>query len=143
MHDMFQASLVQKMRNTIADALPGGERHLGYRNAVFRVKMAFFATLPPQVIYLHVVMWQMIQRQRLFPGLEAGLIVGEAMQGNEKDPLLAMLNGVLFLFLPTTGITRLVLLFSILTVCSGIKAPSTGSFEIDAPSLVQDGGPDE
>ena len=140
---MSQATLVQKMRNTIADALPGGERHLGYRNAVFRVKMAFFATLPPQVIYIHVFMWQIIQRKRLSLGLEMELIVDEAMQGNEKDPLLAVLNGVLFLFLPKTGITQVVLLFSILTVCSGIKAPSTGSFEVDAPSLVQDGDPDE
>lgn len=91
--DFFQSSLVSKMRNMIADALPPGNHRRGYRLAVLRNELQFFATLPPTVIYLHVRMWRMVQKNRQSrSGLTMKQIVEQTMSGEEIGAETAVAN---------------------------------------------------
>ena len=71
--DLAQGILVSKMRNRIGDALslfPSSS----YTRAVMRTELAFFATLPPTVIYHHVHLWQGMQNLKRFRGSNLGFM---------------------------------------------------------------------
>ena len=82
--DFFQSTLVSKMRNMIADALPQGNHYRMYRLAVLRNELEFYATLPPTVIYLHVRTWRMVQMKRQSrPGITARQVMNQVMGGGD------------------------------------------------------------
>ena len=73
LRDMKQGSLVSEMRNRIGDALSPSPS-TSYREAVLRTELAFFATLPPTVIYHHVDVWRLAQNMRQFRKFNQGFI---------------------------------------------------------------------
>ena len=87
MRDFTQGGLISRMRNMIGDALPKGPRHGTYRNAVMRNEMAFFATLPPTVVYHHVNTWLGVQAKRQAgPMVPMEKIFDQVMNNKEARP---------------------------------------------------------
>lgn len=66
MRDQWQSSLVADMRTAIADVICLPQWTPAFTDAVTRTQFAFYATLPPTVIYLHIVVWQLVQHKRQF-----------------------------------------------------------------------------
>ena len=73
MRDFTQGGLVTKMRNGIGDAI-ALSRTTSYRQAVLQTELAFFATLPPTVIYFHVGAWLLVQNMRQFRKFKLGFM---------------------------------------------------------------------
>ncbi|KAF8465029.1 hypothetical protein BDZ91DRAFT_783399 [Kalaharituber pfeilii] len=84
MRDYLLSTLVSKMRNMIADSLPGGAHRRPYRNAAMRNELAYFSMLPCTIIYLHVKLWRMVQKRRQSGGnLSIDAIFNQAVNGTE------------------------------------------------------------
>jgi len=64
-HDLAQGELVTRMRNRIGDELTP-QLTVDFKDAVTRTEFAFFASLPPTVIWFHVGEWQLIQAARQY-----------------------------------------------------------------------------
>ena len=79
MRDFMQASLVSEMRNKIGDVLALPRWTTSFTDAVRRTEFAFFATLPPTVIYHHVCVWQVGQNHRQFGKIDLEFKTGGDM----------------------------------------------------------------
>ena len=74
MRDQWQGSLVSEMRNSIGDVISLPQWTGAFKNAVMRTQFAFYATLPPTVIYHHVSVWQLVQHKRQFGDFDLELM---------------------------------------------------------------------
>lgn len=74
MHDFWQSSIVSKLRNHIGDVLGLPQWDVSFQDAVTRIEFAFFASLPPTVIYHHIFVWQLQQNMRAFGSPNLGFM---------------------------------------------------------------------
>lgn len=72
--DWLQSTLVSNMRNGISDVLVLPQWTVSFKAAVKRTELAFFATLPPTVIYHHISVWQLVQNRRQFGNINQGFM---------------------------------------------------------------------